>query len=209
MVCQTVLCCTELELVAFARSLAVTQQEPASCFQLVSYVLAKSKPHAYQELLAAQKVILKSLPPKHRSPFFIPYYYTLLPFDQLKYWTKVNVADARSGDLLVYIDKNYNPDPSSRTPNAPSGTHIGLISDVLNQDQECIRLSILDSSKRIRGRCLYHQGRLVIPSKPGLIAYSFLNILHNPVTDLWKVMFDSQRPLENKHVYALRVEDEG
>jgi hypothetical protein len=207
MASQVVWCCIEHEFVTCARSLAVTQQRPATCFELVSYVLAKSTPLAYRELLEAHKAILKKLPPKHRSPFFIPYYYSLLPFDSLKYWKKVKVTDVQSGDLLVYIDEKYDPDPSSRAANAPSGTHIGFISDIIYHDKDGIKLSILDASKRVRGRCLYHLGRLTTPSKPGCIAYSFLNALHNPATDLWKLMFDNQRPLENKRLYALRVEE--
>lgn len=197
--------CIEHEFVVCARSLAVAHQKPATCFELVSYVLAKSAPHAYQELLETHKAILKKLPQNHRSPFFIPYYYSLLPFDSLKHWKKVKITDAKSGDLLVYIDEKYDPDPSNRAAGAPSGTHIGFVSEILHHDKEGIKLSILDASKRIRGRCLYHQGRLIIPSKPGRIAYSFLNILHNPITDLWSITFDSQRPLENKHIHIIRV----
>lgn len=205
MISQAVLNCAANELVTCARSLAIAQQKPASCFEFVNYVIARSAPHAYQELLATHKVILKNLPPRHRTPFLIPYYYSLLPFDSLNYWSKVNITDAHSGDLLLYIDKNYNPDPSSRAANTPSGTHIGIISDVLNYDVAGTRLSILDSSKRMRGRCFYHHSGLIPPSKPGRIAYSFLNISRDPVTDLCRVIFDGQRPLENKHVYALRV----
>jgi hypothetical protein len=206
MVSQALLNCASNKLVTYARSLAIAQKKPASCFEFVSYVIAKSTPHAYQELLVAHKDILKNLPRPHRTPFFIPYYYSLLPFHSLSYWSKVNIADAQSGDLLLYIDKNYNPDPSSRAANTPSGTHIGIISDVLNHDiAACTRFSILDSSRRMRGRCFYHHNELIPPSKPGRIAYSFLNVLHDPATDLWSVKFDGQRPLENKHVYALRI----
>lgn len=202
---QIIESCDEPDHVSYARSVAMRGEEIFSCFQFVNHVLEKSAPHAHRELIKAQTTILERLPETHRTKDFIPYYYSLLPFSQLTYWSEVDLYHIQPGDLFTYIDKNYNPDPSSRAINSPSGTHVGIVDSVLRADPYNLRLRLLDSSKRIRGRCFYHCSKLVTPIKRGHVAYSLLSLLINPATRLWTVAFDGQKPLENKNVYALRI----
>jgi hypothetical protein len=200
------LSCEDLDHVSYAKSLAAIQGEPSSCFQFVNNVLEHSAPCAYQKLLENHAILLKRIPEEHQAPHFIPYYYSLLPFEHLKYWEKIEVMNVQVGDLFIYIDRDYNPDPTTRVENAPSVTHVAIVDSVLkNKDVGNIELKLVDSSSRIRGRrCCYKE---IAPVKRGSIAYSFLDMLLESTTGLWNIKFISQKLLTNKYIHVLRIKN--
>ena len=188
----------------YARSFAATQEKPFSCFQFVTHVLAQNAPLAHQELMKNHKIILQNLPAEHCTQDFIPYYYSLLPFPTLKYWKKIEITDVLSGDLLIYIDNAYNPDPLSRADNIPSGTHVAFVDTVLsNNGTDCLKLKLLDSSNRVRGRLLCHAEKE--PPGTGCVAYSFAKLLFRNSTNSWDIKFDCQKLLTKKYTYAFRI----
>ncbi len=192
--------CENPDHIAYARALAISQYEPTSCFAFVNHVLEQKAPKAYKELLTAHEEVVRTLPETHITRDFIPYYYTLLPFEYLKHWRKVEIADIQPGDLFIYIDKDYNPDPSSRATNAPSGTHVSFVDSILDT-----QLVLLDSSKRRRGRHFRQRDSREIPPGKHLIAYSFLDISTDPISGLSEIRFNGQKPLVNKYIHILRI----
>lgn len=190
----------EPEHLAYAKELAITSSEAVPCFQFVIDVLQQKAPEVYEELTAHHKQLLLKLDERYQTEEMIPYYYSLLPFDHLETLQLVSISDAQPGDLFIYIDKEYNPDPSSRAPNTPSGTHVGFINSI-----EEDKIILLDSSKRRRGRCFRTADSNIIPPEKNLIAYSFLTITTDSHTRLSELNFKGQRRLNNKYIYILKV----
>ena len=127
-----------------------------NCFQFVAHVL-KQHPSWWETISALHDEIQKGLPVEHQYFMPIPYHYSLIAVG-LENKTLVSsslsavpLKEARSGDILVYIGLEYNPDVSMMKEPG-KGTHVAFINDVMGMDQSGISLRLIDASCRRKKR---------------------------------------------------------
>lgn len=194
-------CSDDPEHIKYARELARAPHAPVLCYQFVNEVLEKSANNAYRELLNHLEEILPLLPEESRAKEFIPYFYFLLPFEKLHHWRKIEITDIQAGDLLVYKDKDYDPNPAKRSPSSSPKTHISFISDA-----DITEITLLESSKRTKERHLYNPNSGITPNENYSIAYSSLySVSTDQPTGLSVIKIKGYKPIQNKLIYILRI----
>lgn len=191
-----------------------------NCFDFVNRILKTtlSEP-TLNELSELHNRVLLTLEPAHRYSEIIPYHYSLISSllhhnkGSAKYWRNRSLFEAKPGDIFVYIDPNYDPDPHKRIPGQPSGTHVAFIDEIVeSQTNEFIKMRIIDSSQRKKGRG-YTQDYVKMTnhsraSREG-IAYSTVTLrrtVSNKPQDkiLWKCEILGQRKFL-KYIFVLGV----
>lgn len=190
------------------------------CFEFVNRVLRLTlSDSAFQELNQLHNDLLLSLKPEHRYEEIIPYHYFLISSklrenqNNIIHWRTDDLFNIRAGDLFMYIDPNYDPDPSKRPPGQSSGTHVALVYDVIHiEPNESITICVIDSSTRKKGRGYTPHFYQADPHKCGLtkggIAYSIITLkiqTHHSKNEkiIWKCTILGQRK-SLKHATLLR-----
>ena len=159
-------------------------------------VLAQSLPkQAYKELTSLHAAVHDNLPLKHQYSEPIPYHYSLIAerLDHAKYWgARQIIFDARPGDILIYMDPEYDPDPSQRQPGDPIG-HVGFVDEIqiINPGQS-LRIRLIDLSSRRRGRGHTENFNDNSYLKQEGNAYSILTLKVHPHQSPSKVMWETQ-----------------
>jgi hypothetical protein len=182
--------------------------EDWTCYSFVNAVLKNSLPKSsLEELTSLQDKIFETLPLTSQSYPLIPYHFALiaqyLQNDAFCSWQAVSPSNANPGDLLIYIDPTYDPDPLKRPKNAPSGTHIAFVDKVLKP----LEFRVIDASRRVLGRRL-------LPSfedtskgiKVGMIAYSHFTLTKMDEGEtLYGLKIFGQKVSSPKNFYLLRI----
>ena len=155
------------------------------CYRFVDHLLSQeSFHHAWEELKKSHTYINDRLPSSHQAEHIIPYHYHLISLSlktnglSSQYWSSPPIEEAIPGDLFIYIDPLYDPDPSQRKARQPSGTHIAVIDAVL-KDKGTQSLRLIDASQRLKGRSktpFSFEDTYFINSKASGIAYSYLHL---------------------------------
>lgn len=132
------------------------------CFLFVNNILKESlTEYAKQELSSLYDKVAKTLPSEHLYQEIIPYHYFLISqllFNEEHqsrfFGTRKNLTEVRPGDVMVYIDPDYEPDMNKRKPGKSSGTHIAFVDDIINlkELENSLTLRLIDSSQRLSGR---------------------------------------------------------
>ncbi|MBS0185116.1 MAG: hypothetical protein JSS34_01995 [Proteobacteria bacterium] len=162
-----------------------------NCFQFVAHVLQKD-PSKWDAIFVLHEEIQKDLPAEHHYFMPIPYHYSLIAMG-LENKTLVSsslsavpLGEVRSGDILIYIGLEYNPDVKMMKEPG-KGTHVAFIKEVImNIDQSDISLSLIDASCR-------RKKRYTDPSNPEKSQLTDSNLGHSTATitaskthkDLW------------------------
>lgn len=182
-----------------------------SCYQFVQEVMKYSYPHAWDDMLLLREEMKTKTPKSYWSDDFIPYTYTQVDLSKAYYWRRLGLQDATEGDLLVYLDQHYDPDPASRDKKCPSGgTHVGIIQKILQRTEKQYSFVLLDASQRGKGRHIKSPDNIppytLNQRLSGIVAYS-------PVT-ITKEGDSIEAPLyefgfcgyvyPNKHVHVIR-----
>lgn len=203
------------EFVTQQASQVTLSDSPPRCYQFVNDIIASSLPKAASaELEALNKNIQAELPLSHRSPEMVPYHYFLVATYLMQkqagnFWRAKNLDEVTAGDLLIYIDPSYNPDPSHRPPHQPSGTHVAFVDSVFTDETgEFISLHLVDSSRRFKGRSLNPTdlgwGKKLPPLKSG-VGYSLLKIKACTISDdtqtLWTCKFPYEKATQKKLIF--------
>lgn len=201
---------------------SLLERSALSCFEFVNGVLRETlSEEAFNELTMLHKMTNASLPLSHQYHEIIPYHYHLLARHiqnsdlSPRFWRERSVFEARPGDLFVYVDPFYDPDPTKRKIGQPSGTHVALIDEVLNiLSDHSVTFRMIDSSKRRKGRGYapdYDASKGASSYVEGGVAYSTmtLKLLKDEQMDnlyLWRCHILGQRSTK-KLVTILRIDE--
>lgn len=210
----------------YARSIVAEQQykgsmerSSLSCFEFVNSVLRETLSRdERQELITLHEVINASLPVAHQYHDIIPYHYHLVARQiqnstlSPQFWRECPVFEVRPGDVFIYVDPNYEPDPTKRKLGQPSGTHVALIDGILNiVPGHSVTFRMIDSSKRRKGRAYdpnYDTSKGAACYVEEGVAYSTLTLKREDKQSgdypLWRCNILGQRSTK-KFVTILRV----
>ncbi|RZI46825.1 hypothetical protein [Candidatus Finniella inopinata] len=185
-----------------AKQLPSCLEKRWSCYEFANQVLRLNLgAKAIEEWDRLWQITLQFLPDSHWAPEIIPYHYflianflekTALPY---KFWSRLDIYNARVGDILIYQGIDYEPDPSKRPSTAAPESHIAFIDSILESNGQKIVLQVIDASSRVKGRCFDPSNKSNVPKKPGTVAYSFLtlNFLEKiGEQTIWKARFEQQ-----------------
>jgi len=191
------------------------------CFEFVYHVLEESIPApATSELLKLQQAVLKDLPLSHHSDMIIPYHYYLIASYLLKnahvseFWKAYELSEAKQGDILIYIDPNYNPSLQRRASHQQLSTHVMFIDHIFKKEDVSLSMRVIDSSSRTKGRSYSPKEEAPennrIWKKAG-IGYSSLEIHGHKPKDLgerlWTCQWTGQKNTMDKFFAILRLEN--
>jgi len=192
------------------------------CFEFVYHILEESIPApAKCELVKLQQAVLKDLPLSHHSDMIIPYHYYLIASYLFKnahiseFWNAYDLSEAKQGDILIYIDPDYDPDLKGRTSHQQLSTHVMFIDYIFKKEDASLAMRVIDSSSRTKGRSYSPKEELSENSriwKKAGIGYSALEIHGHKTKNLgeqtlWNCQWIGQKKTMDKFFAILRYEN--
>lgn len=81
-------------------------------------------------------------------PFHYEAFFSSLKDHENKYWSYVpHIKDVKPGDIFGYLPRNFIPQEISQIPKERTGTHLGVVEQVLNIQEGKIELVIIDCTR--------------------------------------------------------------
>lgn len=180
------------------------------CYQFINHLLNHSLSlNQREELSTLYNLCHQKLPKEHQSNEWIPYYYHLgglhLSKTPFHYFKSVKISDIKPGDILTYIDLNYEPDLLKRDQSKPSGTHVMLL-DSISRDVNTTWIKVIDCSQRSYLR--EYDDNKQANNELGGIAYSLANISSTDQDHVWSIRWKGYSKPMLKYLSAIRIIDD-
>lgn len=192
------------------RSILNPEVQSLNCFQFFQFVFKNFKKE-WEQLCTLHTDVQKDLPEKHRSSDMIPYHLALIVEALEKgmvassFFSPQLLSKACVGDIFIYIDPAYDPDPTNR--NIPPGTHVGFIDEIIMKENEDIQLRLIDASSRRKARFSDLSDPEGTKLKKSSVGYSQVVLEKSEKEGLWKCIIPGLgKPM--RRIYILRWKKE-
>lgn len=122
-----------------------------NCYGFIGYLLQKIYPSSYEAVVQFMHANQDRIPTsidKIPCPFHYAAFFLSLTDHENKYWS--TFRDFRAvcpGDLIVYLPRNYTPKEVSKIQTERTGTHLMLVEEILEINQDRIKLMVIDCTR--------------------------------------------------------------